>query len=242
MPYPPLNISRKIIHLSQGADPGEAPNIVPPAGGQDSRRAARRARDVPLIEEQEVEEGNTSEETIGPATQVPFDPPQNLTGTPTVNLNSPQSTEAETQSYWLDPTEPSPADRDEEFVNAVVSEYEDSNEPGSAMGLPSEPFVQPTKLPPILLELRWLPPRPPTSYDGFNIYIYIDGKPVFTRRQHTSTCSTSTGLNYSCQQVQVRLKVPFTAAVQHWKYYKNNFFCSKIKYGSVAFKTAIVVK
>uniref|UniRef100_A0A3B4XET0 Receptor-type tyrosine-protein phosphatase O-like n=1 Tax=Seriola lalandi dorsalis TaxID=1841481 RepID=A0A3B4XET0_SERLL len=48
--------------------------------------------------------------------------------------------------------------------------------PGSAMGLPSDPPVLPTRLPPILLELRWLPPRPPTSYDGFNIYIYRDGK------------------------------------------------------------------
>uniref|UniRef100_A0A7N6BY58 protein-tyrosine-phosphatase n=1 Tax=Anabas testudineus TaxID=64144 RepID=A0A7N6BY58_ANATE len=97
-----------------------------------------------------------------------------------VDLNSPQWTEAHTQSYWLDPTEPSPADRDEEFVNAVVSEYEDSNEPGSGMGFSTESFVQPTKLPPILLELRWLPPRPPTSYDGFNIYIYRDGNSTET--------------------------------------------------------------
>uniref|UniRef100_A0A3Q1H3B0 protein-tyrosine-phosphatase n=1 Tax=Anabas testudineus TaxID=64144 RepID=A0A3Q1H3B0_ANATE len=185
VPYPPLNISRKIIHLSQGADPGKAPSVVRPAGGQDGRQASRRARDVPLMEEQEVEEmqpeeGNNSEETIGPVTQVPFDPPQNLTGAPSVDLNSPQWTEAHTQSYWLDPTEPSPADRDEEFVNAVVSEYEDSNEPGSGMGFSTESFVQPTKLPPILLELRWLPPRPPTSYDGFNIYIYRDGNSTET--------------------------------------------------------------
>uniref|UniRef100_A0A7N6A366 protein-tyrosine-phosphatase n=1 Tax=Anabas testudineus TaxID=64144 RepID=A0A7N6A366_ANATE len=159
VPYPPLNISRKIIHLSQGADPGKAPSVVRPAGGQDGRQASRRAR---------------------PVTQVPFDPPQNLTGAPSVDLNSPQWTEAHTQSYWLDPTEPSPADRDEEFVNAVVSEYEDSNEPGSGMGFSTESFVQPTKLPPILLELRWLPPRPPTSYDGFNIYIYRDGNSTET--------------------------------------------------------------
>lgn len=177
MPYPPLNISRKVVHLSQGLGPGEAPNIVPPAA-QDGRLGSRRARDVSLMEEMQPEEGNTSEETIGPATRLPFDPTHNLTETPTTDRTSPQSTEAE--SYWLDPTAPSPSDRDEEFVNAVVSEYEDSNEPGSAMGLPAETFVQPTKLPPILLELRWLPPRAPTSYDGFNIYIYRDGKRVFT--------------------------------------------------------------
>lgn len=167
MPYPPLNISRKIIHLSERAVPGEAFRVVPPEGGEESRRASRRARDVPLIEEQQEEEENTAEEAVGASTQFPFDPTQNLTG---ANANQ------TTLSYWLDPTDPSPADGEDEFVNAVVSEYEDSNEPGSAMGLPSEASVLPTKLPPILLELRWLPPRPPTSYDGFNIYIYRDGK------------------------------------------------------------------
>lgn len=175
MPHPPLNISRKIVHLSQGADPGEAPPAPQPA--------SRRARDVPLMEEQEVEEtlpeeGNASEEAIEPVTQVSFDPPQNLSRAPSITP-SPQSKEAE-------PTEPPPADGDEEFINAVVSEYEDSNEPGSAMGLPAEAFVQPTKLPPILLELRWLPPRPPTSYDSFNIYIYRDGKSSCTVQQRVA--------------------------------------------------------
>ncbi|XP_070848500.1 receptor-type tyrosine-protein phosphatase O isoform X3 [Chaetodon trifascialis] len=169
VPYPPLNISRKIVHLSQRALPGEASSVVPPEGAEESRRASRRARDVPLMEEQEEQEENVSEEAAAASTQVPFHPAQNLTGSDDASANQ------TTQSYWLDPTDPSPADREDEFVNAVVSEYEDSNEPGSAMGLPSEASVLPTKLPPILLELRWLPPRPPTSYDGFNIYIYRDG-------------------------------------------------------------------
>uniref|UniRef100_A0A3Q1ET59 protein-tyrosine-phosphatase n=1 Tax=Acanthochromis polyacanthus TaxID=80966 RepID=A0A3Q1ET59_9TELE len=96
----------------------------------------------------------------------------------TATANSSQPEEAELQNYWLDPTEPSAAD--DEFVNAVVSEYEDSNEPGSAMGLQPEPSVLPTRVPPILLELRWLPPRPPTSHDGFNVYIYRDGNSTET--------------------------------------------------------------
>ncbi|XP_042367675.1 LOW QUALITY PROTEIN: receptor-type tyrosine-protein phosphatase O [Plectropomus leopardus] len=178
VPYPPLNIFRKIVHLSQRALPGQVPDTVPPEGGEDSRRASRRARDVPLMEEQEeeeeeedvhTEEANAEQEAV---TRFPFSATQNMTG---ANQTTP-----ETQSYWLDPTDVAPADRDEEFVNAVVSEYEDSNEPGSAMGLPGEAAVLPTKLPPILLELRWLPPRPPTSYDGFNIYIYRDGNSTET--------------------------------------------------------------
>ncbi|XP_031734712.1 receptor-type tyrosine-protein phosphatase O [Anarrhichthys ocellatus] len=168
VPYPPLNISHKIVHLSQRTLPGETPDVVPPEGGEEIQRASRQARDIPPIEEQQEEE-NTSEEVVGAVTRVPFSPTQNLTGINAVNEST------ETQSYWLDPTDPSPADREEEFVNAVVSEYEDSNEPGSAMGLPPEAPVLPTKLPPILLELRWLPPRPPTSYDGFNVYIYREG-------------------------------------------------------------------
>uniref|UniRef100_A0A8C4IDY9 Protein-tyrosine-phosphatase n=1 Tax=Dicentrarchus labrax TaxID=13489 RepID=A0A8C4IDY9_DICLA len=129
VPYPPLNISRKIVHLSQRAAPGETSSIVPPDGEESGR--ARRARDVPLMEEQEEE--NVSEEAAGTSTQVPFNPTHNLTAAP-----------------------------------------------GSAMGLPSEAAVLPTKLPPILLELRWLPPRPPSSYDGFNVYIYRDGNSTET--------------------------------------------------------------
>ncbi|TMS01525.1 hypothetical protein E3U43_009293 [Larimichthys crocea] len=170
VPYPPLNISRKIVHLSQRTAPDDASSVAPPEGDEESQPASRRAREVPLMEEEEEE--NTSEEAAGAATQVPFNPTHNLTNTNGVNRT--------TQSYWLDPTDPSPADKDDEFVNAVVSEYEDSNEPGSAMGLPNEASVLPTKLPPILLELRWLPPRPPSSYDGFNVYIYRDGNSTET--------------------------------------------------------------
>lgn len=135
---------------------------------EESRRASRRVRDIPLMEEQQQEEQETaSEEVMGVVTEIPSST-QNLTDATTTNQTTP--------SYWADPTHPALVDRDEEFVNAVVSDYEDSNEPGSAMGVAPDAAVLPTTLPPILLELRWLPPRPPTSYDGFNIYIYRDGK------------------------------------------------------------------
>ncbi|XP_028249927.1 receptor-type tyrosine-protein phosphatase O isoform X2 [Parambassis ranga] len=170
VPSPPLNISHKIIHLSPRAAP------------EGAQRSSRRARDVLLLEERQEEEiqpakENASVEALG-VTHVPFNSSHNLTGS--VSLNGSQAEEAESHSYWLDPTELPPTDRDDEFVNAVVPEYEDSNEPGSAMALPAEPAVLPTRLPPILLELRWLPPQPPTSYDGFNVYIYRDGNSTET--------------------------------------------------------------
>uniref|UniRef100_A0A8C1Z4G3 Protein tyrosine phosphatase receptor type O n=1 Tax=Cyprinus carpio TaxID=7962 RepID=A0A8C1Z4G3_CYPCA len=85
-----------------------------------------------------------------------------------------------TEPLWAEPTGSSAPTEEEEFVNALVPEYEDSNEPGSAMDMTFEPNVMPTPLPPILLELRWLPPQPPTAYDGFNIYIYHDGNSTET--------------------------------------------------------------
>ncbi|XP_008297081.1 receptor-type tyrosine-protein phosphatase O-like [Stegastes partitus] len=180
VPFPPLNISHKIIHLSQRAA-GEAPNMAPSAAA--TLQTSRHARDVPLLEEREEEEEevqpeeeNMSEEAV---TSSPFNSTHDLTGSSAgVTANGSQPEEAEPQNYWLDPTEPSAAD--EEFVNAVVSEYEDSNEPGSAMGLQPEPSVLPTRLLPVLLELRWLPPRPPTSHDGFNVYVYRDGNSTET--------------------------------------------------------------
>lgn len=189
VPNPPLNISHKIVHLNQRAVPGEAPNGVLPEGSNGSSRASRQARELALYEEDEETEdhhgGEENMESIGATTLVPYNPTRNITEPPidygltniNVNSNDTMEGEAVTRPYWLDPTDAlPPADRDDEFVNAVVPEYEDSNEPGSAMGLPSEPSIMPTRLPPILLELRWLPPRPPTIYDGFNIYIYRDGK------------------------------------------------------------------
>uniref|UniRef100_A0A8K9X1Y6 protein-tyrosine-phosphatase n=1 Tax=Oncorhynchus mykiss TaxID=8022 RepID=A0A8K9X1Y6_ONCMY len=153
VPNPPLNISHKIVPLSQ--------------------------------RNQEIQEV-ISEEVVGGTTQVSYSSaPQGFnssTGYAT-SISNTNNTEEETatQPYWPEPYgSPSPTDGEEEFVNAVVPEYEDSNEPGSAMSLPPEISVTPTRFPPILLELRWLPPRPPTTYDGFNVYIYRDGNSTET--------------------------------------------------------------
>uniref|UniRef100_A0A671PKR5 Receptor-type tyrosine-protein phosphatase O-like n=1 Tax=Sinocyclocheilus anshuiensis TaxID=1608454 RepID=A0A671PKR5_9TELE len=101
-------------------------------------------------------------------------------GTPLNNVTVYSSTAEPniTEPLWAEPTgSPAPTEEEEEeFVNALVPEYEESNEPGSAMDVTFEPSVMPKPLLPILLELRWLPPRPPSAYDGFNIYIHRDGE------------------------------------------------------------------
>ncbi|XP_068162464.1 receptor-type tyrosine-protein phosphatase O isoform X2 [Antennarius striatus] len=146
VPYPPLNVSYKVIHLHRRAEPGEAAFLVPPEWGGASRRAR-------AVLTQQGEAANTSEAE-------PLPPPYDLTPPTADNVTS--------------PTDWPVAEGGDEFVNGV--EYEDSNDPGSAIGgHPEAPPVLPTKPPPILLKLRWQPPRPPTSYDGFNVYISRDG-------------------------------------------------------------------
>lgn len=167
MPNPPVNVSLRIVHLSSGA---------PLAGLH-----PRRARNIFLMEEQEEAESREEEEEDENAEKAE-DGGLAHTANDTYSSVDDARGQTATDSYWPPSTEnPAPTEEEEEeFVNAVVPEYEDSNEPGSAMGLPLSPeaSVAPTRLPPVLLELRWQPPRPPTTFDGFSIYIYRDGTPL----------------------------------------------------------------
>uniref|UniRef100_A0A8C1B9Y6 Protein-tyrosine-phosphatase n=1 Tax=Cyprinus carpio carpio TaxID=630221 RepID=A0A8C1B9Y6_CYPCA len=159
VPNPPLNVSLKIIHLS---DRGASGSDLHAADLKASHNASvlRRTRDIPA---------ETS------VTQMPLN--ESITVYSSTAEPVPDNS---TEPLWVEPTGSSAPTEEEEFVNALVPEYEDSNEPGSAMDMTFEPNVMPTPLPPILLELRWLPPRPPTAYDGFNIYIYHDGNSTET--------------------------------------------------------------
>lgn len=157
MPNPPLNVSFRILHLSdRGASETQA---VLKASHNAS--LPRRTRDVP---EEEV-----TGETV-------TRPPQNNSSVTDVYLSTTEPVhENHTQPLRTRATgSPAPAEEDD-FINALIPEYEDSNEPGSAMSVNLEATVMPTPLSPILLELRWSPPAPPTSYDGFNICIHRDG-------------------------------------------------------------------
>ncbi|KAI9522436.1 hypothetical protein NQZ68_035776 [Dissostichus eleginoides] len=144
VPFPPSTSSHKIVHLVQRPLQKDPP--APP----------RRSRDIALLDEEPLEEVQPSDEHEGTEAPFSFSPTHNLTG---FNL-----TNEEDEGAWLNPPNegawPNPQkeeeqeeEEEEEFVNAVVSEYEDSG---------------------------WLPPRPPTSYDGFNIYIYRDGNSTET--------------------------------------------------------------
>lgn len=169
------------------------------------RRLSRHTRDIPLMMEEEQQMQDTQSEGKNVSidvvtTHVPFNTTYNTTEG--ITDDGHHTEEAEPQSYWLDPTEQTLVDRDEGFVNAVVSEYEDSNDLGSAMNVPFEAPVLPTRLPPILLELRWLPPRPPISYDGFNVYIYRDGM-----YQSISWSTTGSVHSFTSQPIKIQKQV-----------------------------------
>lgn len=164
VPNPPLNASFRIVHLSARGASGTQAVLK----ASHNASLPRRARDVQLETNSEEEIGET----------ITLDPAQNRSSEPTteVYLSTTEPVrENHTQALQTEPTgSPGPAEEDD-FINALIPEYEDSNEPGSAMNVNFEATVMPTRLSPILLELRWSPPAPPTSYDGFNIYIYRDG-------------------------------------------------------------------
>uniref|UniRef100_A0A8C1VH76 Protein tyrosine phosphatase receptor type O n=1 Tax=Cyprinus carpio TaxID=7962 RepID=A0A8C1VH76_CYPCA len=169
VPNPPLNVSLKIIHLSDRGASGS--DHAADLKASHNASVLRRTRDIPAAEEQE-EEVNDEETSV---TQMPLN--ESVTVYSSTAEPVPDNS---TEPLWAEPTGSSAPTEEEEFVNALVPEYEDSNEPGSAMDMTFEPNVMPTPLPPILLELRWLPPQPPTAYDGFNIYIYHDGNSTET--------------------------------------------------------------
>ncbi|XP_061124497.1 receptor-type tyrosine-protein phosphatase O isoform X8 [Syngnathus typhle] len=135
---------------------------------RESRPAAigRRSRDVPGTQE---EEPKTSEEP------------------PLARNRSAGAESTDARDRWPDSAAETSAGSEDEFVNGEALEYEDSNDAGSAMALPAESLVLPAKMFPVLLELRWLPPRAPTSYDGFHIYIGRDGNTTQTASVDEST-------------------------------------------------------
>lgn len=82
------------------------------------------------------------------------------------------STEYETtsQPYWWS-NEAESSEGEEEFVNAVASDYEANDVNTSGKLTPELPSFLPVQM-----VLTWLPPKPPTAFDGFHINVEREGK------------------------------------------------------------------
>ncbi|XP_033887953.2 receptor-type tyrosine-protein phosphatase O-like isoform X1 [Acipenser ruthenus] len=145
VPNPPTNISHQIVHITAGTFLGEAE-----AGSSQGEEEASTLQPYDLTEHM-----NESYSWVD----------YNYNGSDT----QPSPTPIPTQPSWPSagpPAGPPSSGESEEFEN------EDQNELGSAA---VSPPATTTPFPAVLLQLQWLPPLPPTSYDGFNIYIYRNG-------------------------------------------------------------------
>nr|XP_021390836.1 receptor-type tyrosine-protein phosphatase O [Lonchura striata domestica] len=147
VPYPPRNISVQIVPINRN--------------------------------NWEEHSGNFAEESfMGPQEIIRKEKGRHLSGSPTeipaantsaawLDKPSNTSTEYETSSqpsWWSSEAESS--EGEEEFVNAVSRDYEasDANTAG-------RPTAEPPPFLPVQMVLSWLPPKPPTAFDGFNINI-----------------------------------------------------------------------
>ncbi|EDL10583.1 protein tyrosine phosphatase, receptor type, O [Mus musculus] len=154
-PYPPRNISVRFVNLNKNnwEEPsGSFPEdsfIKPP---QDSIGRDRRF--------------HFPEET-------PETPPSNVSsGSPPSNVSSawpdPNSTDYEStsQPFWWDSASAAP-ENEEDFVSALPADYDTE----TTLDRTEKPTADPFSAFPVQMTLSWLPPKPPTAFDGFNILI-----------------------------------------------------------------------
>ncbi|KAM6320533.1 receptor-type tyrosine-protein phosphatase O [Aegotheles albertisi] len=142
VPYPPRNISVQIVPINRN--------------------------------NWEEHSGDFAEESfMGPQEIMKKEKPSHFSANPpdvpAANTSAawPDNAEYETtsQPYWWS-NEAESSEGEEEFVNAVSSDYE-ANEVNTSGKLSPEP---PSFLP-VQMVLTWLPPKPPTAFDGFHISI-----------------------------------------------------------------------
>jgi receptor-type tyrosine-protein phosphatase O len=173
-PYPPRNISVRFVNLNKNnwEEPsGSFPEdsfIKPP---QDSIGRDRRF--------------HFPEET-------PETPPSNVSsGSPPSNVSSawpdPNSTDYEStsQPFWWDSASAAP-ENEEDFVSALPADYDTE----TTLDRTEKPTADPFSAFPVQMTLSWLPPKPPTAFDGFNILIEREGEALGVGRSNMELGST----------------------------------------------------
>ncbi|EGW07524.1 Receptor-type tyrosine-protein phosphatase O [Cricetulus griseus] len=145
-PYPPRNISVRFVNLNKN-------NWEEPSGSfpEDSfikpQDSIRRDRLFHFPEE------------------TPGTPPSNVSsGWPDPNSTDYEST---SQPYWWDSSSATP-ENEEDFVSVLPVVDYDSD---TTLSRTEKPTSDPFSAFPVQMTLSWLPPKPPTAFDGFNILI-----------------------------------------------------------------------
>jgi receptor-type tyrosine-protein phosphatase O len=85
--------------------------------------------------------------------------------------------EATSQPSWWDSATAAPENEDE-FVSVLPTKYENNTPLSGTEKSPSDSF----SFFPVQMILSWLPPKPPTAFDGFNIHVEREGKTVGNKK------------------------------------------------------------
>lgn len=101
--------------------------------------------------------------------EIPDSAPSNASsGWPDPNSTDYEST---SQPYWWDSASAA-SENEEDPVSVLPADY-DSDTTLSRTGKPTS---DPSPAFPVQMTLSWLPPKPPTAFDGFNILIEREGE------------------------------------------------------------------
>ncbi|XP_060632628.2 receptor-type tyrosine-protein phosphatase O isoform X3 [Anolis sagrei] len=148
VPYPPRNISVRIVHMNLNENWEEHSGDFPEESFLENQNAMGQ-ENIPHVED-----------------DLPVLPTMNTSYTwPEYHYNSSDYETTSQPDWWINELD-SPENEDE-FVNAVPTDYENIN-PTAEFGTP---LPKPSSFLPVQMVLSWLPPKPPTAFDGFHIHI-----------------------------------------------------------------------
>ncbi|XP_065539270.1 receptor-type tyrosine-protein phosphatase O isoform X1 [Lathamus discolor] len=146
VPYPPRNISVQIIPISR--------NNWEEHSGNFAEESFMGPQEIMKKEKHSHFSDNP-----------PEIPAVNTTAASAVYHHNSTEYETTSQPYWWS-NEAESSEGEEEFVNAVSSDYEASDVNTSRKLNPEPPSFLPVQM-----VVTWLPPKPPTAFDGFHINI-----------------------------------------------------------------------
>ncbi|KAI2564616.1 protein tyrosine phosphatase receptor type O [Homo sapiens] len=148
-PYPPQNISVRIVNLNKNNWEEQSGNF-PEESFMRSQDTIGKEKLFHFTEETpEIPSGNIS------------------SGWPDFNSSDYETT---SQPYWWDSASAAPESEDE-FVSVLPMEYENNSTLSETEKSTSGSF----SFFPVQMILTWLPPKPPTAFDGFHIHIEREG-------------------------------------------------------------------
>ncbi|KAK2101292.1 hypothetical protein P7K49_018958 [Saguinus oedipus] len=144
-PYPPQNISVRIVNLNKNNWEEQSGNFPEESFMRSQDRTEKEKLFHFTEETPEIPSGNNS------------------SGWPDFNSRDYETT---SQPYWWDSASAAPESEDE-FVSVLPMEYENNSTLSETEKSTSSSF----SFFPVQMILTWLPPKPPTAFDGFHIHI-----------------------------------------------------------------------